>query len=322
MDSYEDTDGCPDIDNDADGILDVADACPMEPEDPDQWEDDDGCPESALLVRWMARTPDGAAVADSRLSIKGEAGVELPHEGGLEPGTYGFEMRAPDHTSVKDAVEIAGPGPVDVERELVPSVPMGELLVKVVGPDGERIPDATFTIEDGDVQHSAGNAISMKPATVDIVGRAEGYAPGKGRGMVTKDKTTEVVIELAPSRVKVTKTKIDLEEKVYFKTASDVIQPQSFAMLDEVAQVLIDHPELTKMKVEGHTDSRGSAAYNLDLSKRRAASVMKYLIEAGVEPERLESEGYGESKPLDPAENAAAWEKNRRVDIFILERAD
>ncbi|MCA9488804.1 MAG: OmpA family protein, partial [Myxococcales bacterium] len=57
--------------------------------------------------------------------------------------------------------------------------------------------------------------------------------------------------------------------------------------------------------------------YNLELSKKRAASVREYFIEKGIAPERLTSEGYGETRPLDPANNEAAWSKNRRVDFFI-----
>ena len=85
---------------------------------------------------------------------------------------------------------------------------------------------------------------------------------------------------------------------------------------------MINHQELTKIRIEGHTDSRGSAAGNLRLSQARAESVKTYLIDKGVESNRLVSEGFGEDKPLDPREVAEAWEQNRRVDFFISERSD
>ena len=87
-----------------------------------------------------------------------------------------------------------------------------------------------------------------------------------------------------------------------------------------MANILLDHPELTKIRIEGHTDSRGGADYNRKLSDKRAAAVRDFLIEKGVEAERLESIGYGEDKPLDKRNNAEAWEKNRRVDFFVVER--
>ena len=86
--------------------------------------------------------------------------------------------------------------------------------------------------------------------------------------------------------------------------------------------ILLDHPEIELVRIEGHTDSRGSEASNQSLSDKRAASVRKYLIDKGVEEARLNSIGYGESKPVDPREVPEAWEKNRRVDFFIEKRAD
>ena len=77
------------------------------------------------------------------------------------------------------------------------------------------------------------------------------------------------------------------------------------------------HPEAKLVHIEGHTDSRGSASANLDLSTRRAAAVRQYLIDKGVEPARLDSKGYGETRPLILEENEAAWSKNRRVDFFV-----
>ena len=78
-------------------------------------------------------------------------------------------------------------------------------------------------------------------------------------------------MKLAPTKVKVTIQKIEILDKVYFETAKATIKPESFPLLDEVARVLIDYPQITKVRVEGHTDSRGNDAYNLKLSDERAA---------------------------------------------------
>jgi OOP family OmpA-OmpF porin len=75
--------------------------------------------------------------------------------------------------------------------------------------------------------------------------------------------------------------------------------------------------EITLLSVEGHTDNRGDEASNLDLSLRRAQAVVNYLIRKGVAGNRLVAKGYGETRPLDPADTEAAWEANRRVDVLI-----
>jgi peptidoglycan-associated lipoprotein len=71
------------------------------------------------------------------------------------------------------------------------------------------------------------------------------------------------------------------------------------------------------MRVEGHADERGSDEYNLALSNRRAATAMRYLLSQGIAQDRLESVGYGEERPLDSAENEAAWAKNRRDEFQV-----
>ncbi len=71
-----------------------------------------------------------------------------------------------------------------------------------------------------------------------------------------------------------------------------------------------------KVQIEGHTDSRGSIEYNVALGERRANAVKNYMISLGIPAERLATISYGEEKPLDPAENDAAWAKNRRANFL------
>jgi outer membrane protein OmpA-like peptidoglycan-associated protein len=73
------------------------------------------------------------------------------------------------------------------------------------------------------------------------------------------------------------------------------------------------------MRIEGHTDNRGAAAMNLDLSKRRAASVLTYLTQHGTEQARLESEGYGLTRPIESNDTEEGRLSNRRVEFKILE---
>ncbi|HLU66789.1 MAG TPA: OmpA family protein, partial [Kofleriaceae bacterium] len=123
-------------------------------------------------------------------------------------------------------------------------------------------------------------------------------------------------------RVIVTDTKIEILDKIFFEYDSDVIKKESYPILDAIVATLQGNPDILLVEIQGHTDERGSDAYNLDLSDRRAASVRRYLVEHGVAADRLQSHGYGESQPLDPAHNERAWSKNRRVEFLILKRAN
>lgn len=112
---------------------------------------------------------------------------------------------------------------------------------------------------------------------------------------------------------------IRLNQQVFFEFNKDDILPQSFPLLDEVVQILRDHPNIN-IRVEGHTDSRGSARYNQDLSQRRANSVRMYLMGRGVEAHRIESIGFGQDRPIDDNATEAGRAANRRVEIHITSR--
>jgi outer membrane protein OmpA-like peptidoglycan-associated protein len=119
--------------------------------------------------------------------------------------------------------------------------------------------------------------------------------------------------------VVVTKTKIELRQTVFFDTNKTTIKRESFDLLDEVAQALKDNPSI-HVRIEGHTDSRGSDRRNLRLSQGRAGSVRDYLIRRGISPDRMVSEGYGERVPLADNRTKAGREQNRRVEFVITQR--
>jgi outer membrane protein OmpA-like peptidoglycan-associated protein len=123
-----------------------------------------------------------------------------------------------------------------------------------------------------------------------------------------------------PSRVVVTREKIVILDKVFFEYNKATIKHESYSLLDEVAGVMLEHPEITKIEVQGHTDSDGDDAYNMKLSQARAESVRNYLIAAGVEPDRLTAHGYGETVPIDTNGNDTGKANNRRVEFAILAR--
>lgn len=91
---------------------------------------------------------------------------------------------------------------------------------------------------------------------------------------------------------------IAILDQVHFATDKDVILEASTPVLQEVARVLIDHPEIRQIEIEGHTDVRASDAYNINLSQRRVDSVRLFLMNAGVSGERIVAKGYGHTQPL------------------------
>jgi len=120
-----------------------------------------------------------------------------------------------------------------------------------------------------------------------------------------------------PARIE--KDQIVITERVEFKTDSAELLGSSTGILTAVMNILKEHTELKRVLVEGHTDNVGGARYNKGLSERRARSVVKWLVEHGVEPHRLLDAGIGLERPIDTNETSAGRQKNRRVEFHILE---
>jgi outer membrane protein OmpA-like peptidoglycan-associated protein len=123
------------------------------------------------------------------------------------------------------------------------------------------------------------------------------------------------------SRVRLEANRIVILEKVHFATNKDVILDRSFELLKQVASVLKANPRVERVRVEGHTDDRGDDAFNMDLSRRRSNNVRAFLLAEGIAPERLEAEGYGETRPMDTNATEAGRENNRRVEFNIVKLA-
>ncbi len=103
---------------------------------------------------------------------------------------------------------------------------------------------------------------------------------------------------------------------ILFDFDKDTLKPESAPTLDEITKLLAAKPEL-KLKIVGHTDNQGTADYNLDLSKRRAANVVAALVqERGIAADRLSSEGAGLTQPVAPNDTEEGRAKNRRVELI------
>jgi OOP family OmpA-OmpF porin len=121
-----------------------------------------------------------------------------------------------------------------------------------------------------------------------------------------------------PPLAMVTDCEVKITQQIHFEFNKDRIRPESHPVLNAVVEVLQKNPDI-RIEVQGHTDNKGGAAYNRDLSHRRAGSVKKYLVAHGVTPERLTSLGYGFDRPL--VDNATDQNRalNRRVQFVRTE---
>ncbi|WP_242332969.1 MULTISPECIES: OmpA family protein [unclassified Anaeromyxobacter] len=113
--------------------------------------------------------------------------------------------------------------------------------------------------------------------------------------------------------------KIELREKVQFEAGKATIRPESDKLIEDIANVLKEHPEIKRVQVEGHADSSGSAALNKRLSQARADAVAKAIAARGVDKARLSAKGYGPSRPIASNDTPEGREANRRVEISIVQ---
>jgi large repetitive protein len=122
-----------------------------------------------------------------------------------------------------------------------------------------------------------------------------------------------------PKLAEVKEDQIVIMEQIHFETAKAIIKGESFGILDAVTKVLEENPTI-KIRIEGHTDSRGKAGYNRKLSNKRAKAVMKYLTDKGIDAGRMTAEGFGPDKPIEDNDTEEGRAKNRRVEFHITER--
>jgi outer membrane protein OmpA-like peptidoglycan-associated protein len=284
-------------DTDGDGILDPDDACPTEPEDKDGWEDLDGCPDT---------DNDGDLILDVDDSCPDEA---------EDVDTFEDENGCPDPDNDADGVLdgddkcplVAGPA----ENT---GCPWGDT-------DGDGLMDNNDECPN-DAEDKDG--FEDEDGCPDIDNDKDGFldgddkCPNEPETINGKDDDDGCPDE-GESKVRVTAEKIEILEKVFFDTNKDSIKTRSFDILNQVASVIKANPQITLIQVEGHTDDRGNDAPNLELSQRRADSVLRYLVARGLDTNRMRAVGFGETKPIADNKTSKGRDTNRRVEFNIVE---
>ena len=320
----------PRVDTDNDGIIDRKDACPNEPGPatkdartngcplPDR--DRDGVPDESDQCPSLPRgdKPDPARLGcpipdrdgDGVLDAKDQC-PEVPQGNEPDPARTGFPDKDTDNDGVVDG------------KDQCPSVPKGDHpdAAKLGCPDKDTDNDGVFDSQDQCVKVSAGgHPDPAKPGCPlpdrdgDSVVDAEDACPTKPGAPDPNPKKNG-----CPGLVEIKRGQIVIMRSVFFANDEAVILKNSFPVLQAVTNVLVTQPQITKLAVEGHTDDRGDIAHNTDLSKRRAESVMQWLIDHGIAATRLTAQGYGPNKPIADNKTLYGRAKNRRVEFHILE---
>jgi outer membrane protein OmpA-like peptidoglycan-associated protein len=292
-------------DRDGDGYKDDVDQCPDDPEDFDSFRDQDGCPEpdndNDGILDVDDRCPN---IPEDRDGDADDDGCPEGQDGDRDgDGILDSRDKCPDDPEDRDGFEDADGCPEpDNDKDGIldkdDSCPL-DPEDKDGFEDADGCPDPD---NDKDQIPDVKDKCPNDPETYNGFEDEDG-CPDKGKVLI---EGSDIIIL----------------DKVMFETNSAKILPESTAILDAVAATLKGHPEFMVIEVAGHADERSSDDYNLKLTRDRAASVVDALISRGVTKSRLVSQGYGEYCPLDEGHNAAAWEKNRRVEFKVVKSED
>jgi len=287
-------------DRDLDGIIDRDDKCPDDPEDKDNFEDTNGCPDidndQDTVLDVSDRCPMTPEDKDGFQDADG-----CPDPDNDEDAILDVDDKCPLKPEDKDGFEDANgcPDPDNDQDGVLDVADKCPLKPE----DKDRFQDA-----DG-----CPDPDNDKDGILDVVDKCP-IDPENKNGFEDTDGCPDKLT------VVVTCEKLVIDGKIYFATAKAIIRKRSYSLLDEIAETLVKHSEIKSIRIEGHTDDRGSDSYNLKLSDARAASVRKYMIGKGVVDNRIVSKGYGESKPIETNKTRKGRAQNRRVEFVIVER--
>jgi outer membrane protein OmpA-like peptidoglycan-associated protein len=288
----------PPSDRDKDTILDAQDACPDVPGVADKDPKKHGCQ--------PPKDTDKDTIIDELDACPTEPGPanEDAKKHGCPPPPD------KDKDGIIDAqdacVDVAGVADADAKKNGCPP-----------DKDGDTVIDAADACVDIPGRKTADPATNGCPGDTDgDTIRDDKDACPNEKGKADADPTKNG----CPVAVRVTETEIIILQQVQFDTAKATIRKVSDALLDEVGAVLKEHPEITKIEVQGHTDNRGGVQLNEKLSQARADAVMKALVKRGVEAERMTAKGYGQNQPVADNATDEGRQKNRRVQFKIVEK--
>jgi outer membrane protein OmpA-like peptidoglycan-associated protein len=293
-------------DSDKDGIYNDKDQCKVDPEDKDNYQDEDGCPEADNdkdgIVDDEDRCPNDAEDDDGFKDTDGCPDLDNDKDGILD-----LADRCPDEAETVNEFQDDDGCPDDT--------PIYDSDGDGYKDDVDRCP---YDAEDFDSWEDE-DGCPDPDNDMDTILDAADLCDNEKEVFNTFEDEDGCPDDFNP-RVYIEKNNIKIADTIHFDSGRATIKPESFDLLNEIAQLILDHPELKKIRVEGHTDSNGDDLSNLRLSQARAQSVMNYLIGASVEASRLDSAGFGEAKPLVPNDSTEGQATNRRVEFLIVDQ--
>jgi outer membrane protein OmpA-like peptidoglycan-associated protein len=238
----------------------------------------------------------------------------------LTPGAYKLQAKAADHEpyEVGLLVKAGEVTPITIALKAIPKV--GSLILNILDIESKEPVAAEVMVGNMPGEKVTGRfekALGAGAYTVKVMAEDKAYLPYERVVDIEAAKTLEVEVALVKKEFKI------VLPEVYFEFNKSDIKPESYSVLDGAAQtiktVFAGNPDV-KIEVQGHTDSKGSDEYNLNLSNKRANAVKDYLVlNHGINPDRLMARGYGESRPVTSNDTDAGRAKNRRVEFVVVQ---
>ena len=304
VDGFQDSDGCPDPDNDGDLIIDARDRCPMEAEDRDTFEDEDGCPEKDNDKDGIDDLHDHCPLkAETKNGFKDEDGCpDVPDadNDGVEDSKDKCPQEAEDRDNWED--EDGCPDP-DNDMDGVP----------------DQFDDCPFEPEDMD-NFQDDDGCPDDDNDEDGVADDQDQCDGE-KETINGFQDDDGCPDRGPSHVQLEEGRITITGVVEFTPGAGTLSARSHSLLGEVALLLKSTPKIKLLRVEGHADASDEPEGDNVLSRERAEAVRNFLIERGVRAKRLVSVGYGRSKPLSEGRDKRSRIRNGRIEFSILELA-
>jgi outer membrane protein OmpA-like peptidoglycan-associated protein len=314
-------------DTDGDGWSDAEDVCPNDAELRNGYRDEDGCPDDLADVRVKVLDAEGDLVRNAVVQLNGEPVGNANRDGrlvlpGLMPETT-VQLSAAHEGLVgipQDVVLQPGDNKVDLQLGWAP----GTLVVAAKNLGGTPIQAQVWA-----------SGPEERRWTLDGNGRSEDVLPvGSWRIMLASEGYDAIikVVELPdqvgprgridailrPQRIQLRDDEIVTLDPILFEKGSTAVTAESLGLIEAIAAVLVNNPEISLVEVSGHASAEGTQRSNLQLSQDRVDQVKKMLVARGVKPSRLVAQGYGESQPRADNTTPEGRRANRRVEFKVL----